>query len=61
MEPRIISRPAFMVVGLRYFGNNQNQEIPSLWTEFNRRCDALRGCCPGGFLRVVQHGPRREK
>jgi AraC family transcriptional regulator len=37
MNPKIVSRPAFTVMGLRYQGNNQNQEIGALWGEFDRR------------------------
>lgn len=37
MEPKIITKPAFTVVGLPYFGKNENQEIHELWNEFNRR------------------------
>ena len=35
MQPKIITKPAFTVVGLRYFGKNQNQEIPELWAQYN--------------------------
>jgi hypothetical protein len=28
IEPRIVSRPAFMVAGLKYHGKNQKNEIP---------------------------------
>lgn len=34
MEPKIIDRPAFKVVGMKYRGNNENEEIPQLWDEF---------------------------
>lgn len=37
MEPKIIKKPAFTIVGLPYFGKNENQEIHELWNQFNRR------------------------
>jgi len=37
MEPKIIKKSAFTMVGLPYFGKNQNQEIHELWNQFNRR------------------------
>lgn len=43
MEPRIFTKPAFTLVGLRYFGKNENQEISGLWTKFNQRIQALGG------------------
>lgn len=37
MEPRIVSKPGFTVVGVKYRGKNENQEIPELWGEFGSR------------------------
>lgn len=37
MEPRIIERGPLTIVGLLYFGENQNGEIPQLWGQFNPR------------------------
>jgi AraC family transcriptional regulator len=37
MEPRIVSRPAFTVVGMRYRGKPDQGEIPKLWSEFGPR------------------------
>ena len=34
MEPKIESRPAFRVVGMKYHGKNEQNEIPLLWGEF---------------------------
>ncbi|MEJ2757388.1 MAG: MerR family transcriptional regulator [Anaerolineales bacterium] len=31
MEPKIVSKPAFTVVGLEYFGKNENDEIKAMW------------------------------
>jgi AraC family transcriptional regulator len=31
MEPKIVSKPAFTVVGITYRGKNEHEEIPALW------------------------------
>lgn len=31
MEPRIVTRSAFTVVGMKYHGHAENKEIPQLW------------------------------
>jgi predicted transcriptional regulator YdeE/DNA-binding transcriptional MerR regulator len=41
MQPKIITRPAFDVMGLCYHGNNQNQEIAAMWGEFNQRAPEI--------------------
>lgn len=35
MEPRIVKLDAMTLVGMVYFGDNQNGEISQLWVEFN--------------------------
>jgi AraC family transcriptional regulator len=53
MDTKIVRKPAFMVVGMSYVGNNQNQEIAQLWGQFNPRSieiknilwDAAYGVC----------------
>ena len=37
MEAKIVSRPAFTVVGLKYHGKNEHNEIPQMWREFGPR------------------------
>lgn len=37
MEPRIVEMEAFNLVGMIYFGENKNGEIPQLWTDFGSR------------------------
>lgn len=37
METKIVTKPAFTVVGLPYFGDNQTNEIPELWAQLNLR------------------------
>ena len=41
MKPNIITKPAFKVAGLRYFGNNKNKEIKYLWGSFVKRMKEL--------------------
>jgi AraC family transcriptional regulator len=31
MEPKIVSKPAFTAVGIKYRGKNEHNEIPALW------------------------------
>lgn len=37
MEGKIINIKGFKAVGITYFGNNTNGEIPNLWEVFNKR------------------------
>ena len=37
MQPKIITKPAFMVMGTKYVGRNQNQEISQMWGALNPR------------------------
>ena len=37
MEPKIKSRPAFRIVGMKYHGKNEQNEIPQMWSEFASR------------------------
>jgi predicted transcriptional regulator YdeE len=41
MEPKIVSMPAFTVVGGFYRGRNENQEIPQLWRETGPRFEEI--------------------
>ena len=43
MEPKFITRPSFTLLGLRYFGKNENGEIADLWDSFNQQVKALGG------------------
>jgi predicted transcriptional regulator YdeE/DNA-binding transcriptional MerR regulator len=43
MEPKIITKPAFTLMGLRYFGKNEKGEIAETWDAFNQRVAALGG------------------
>lgn len=41
MEPKIVTKPAFTVVGMRYFGKNEHQEISAMWDRLNARWNDL--------------------
>lgn len=41
MEIKIITKPAFTVTGLNYFGKNENSEIPQMWGQFNPRAGEI--------------------
>lgn len=55
MKPEIIFKEEFYVVGLRYFGSNQNGEIPELWDEFNKRYDEIENKVSGGCIGLCEH------
>jgi AraC family transcriptional regulator len=37
MEPKIVTKEEFRVVGLHYYGDNSKNEIPELWNDLCRR------------------------
>lgn len=41
MQPKIVNRPAFTVIGYCYHGNNHNQEIAQMWGKFTQRLDEI--------------------
>jgi AraC family transcriptional regulator len=41
MEPKFVELEGFTVVGMRYFGDNKNQEIKDMWGEFNKKCNLI--------------------
>ncbi len=43
MEPKIVTKPAFTVVGLMYFGKNENNEIPQVWEKYLPRTEEIEG------------------
>ncbi len=47
MEPTIVSKPAFIAVGLGYRGKNENEEIPKLWQGFGPRFKEIEGVIDG--------------
>ena len=42
MEPKILTKPAFTVVGMFYRGKNENNEIAQMWSEFVPRMDEIK-------------------
>lgn len=42
MEPKIVNRPAFKVIGLSYVGKNEHGEISVMWGEFNKRAHLVK-------------------
>ncbi len=47
MKSKIISLDAFQVVGMRYFGKNEHNEISELWDKFMPRLDEIQHQAPG--------------
>ena len=41
MEPKFVTKPAFMLVGMKYFGKNQHQEIKAMWGKFTPYIETL--------------------
>lgn len=41
IEPQVINKPEFIVVGVKYHGRNDNDEIRALWAEFSERMDEV--------------------
>ena len=42
MEPKIVNRPAFKVIGLSYVGKNEHGEIGQMWRRFNQRAHEIK-------------------
>lgn len=42
MEPRIVEREEFNIIGMQYIGNNQNGEIPQLWGQWFPRVPEIK-------------------
>lgn len=42
MRPKIVSRPAFAVVGMKVRGQNENNEIPQMWQALGPRVPEIR-------------------
>jgi len=42
MEPKIVEKKDFKVVGIPYYGNNENGEIPKLWGVYNERAGEIK-------------------
>ncbi len=51
MEPKIVTRPPMIVVGISYVGKNENNEIPQMWGRWMERSDEVKnktGFCSYG-------------
>jgi len=53
MEPKIIEKNKFMVVGMKYYGSNNNNEIPELWKRFRPRMDEIKNAANGNVAMGV--------
>ena len=42
MEPKILTKEAFKIIGMRYFGENKNKEITQLWDVFLPRMESIK-------------------
>jgi len=42
MEPKIVNRPAFKVIGLAYVGKNEHGEIAQMWGRFNQQSHQIK-------------------
>jgi AraC family transcriptional regulator len=42
MESKVVTKEEFKVIGMRYFGENKNQEIKQLWDKFLPRIDSIK-------------------
>jgi len=42
MQPKIVNRPAFKVIGLSYVGKNEHGEIGQMWERFNHQSQAVK-------------------
>jgi predicted transcriptional regulator YdeE len=41
-EPKITSKPAYTVIGMKYRGKNEHEEIPQLWGKFMDRAGEIK-------------------
>ncbi|HEY3266252.1 MAG TPA: GyrI-like domain-containing protein [Armatimonadota bacterium] len=60
MQPEIVQRDAFQVVGMRYAGKNENNEIPALWGQFFHRAEEIRNVTAHEAYGVCQMVPDLE-
>lgn len=41
MEPKIMRRDTFIIVGLEYYGENKHNEIGEMWNKFNKMTTSI--------------------
>jgi AraC family transcriptional regulator len=46
MEPKIVKKEAVKLIGLMYYGDNKNWEIPKIWEEFLPLMKKIPNCVP---------------
>jgi predicted transcriptional regulator YdeE len=49
MEPKIVTKPAFTVVGMLYKGKNENNDLSKLWDYFIPRIDEIEDKCGDAY------------
>ena len=47
MEPKSVHKDGFTVIGLKYHGKNENNEVPQLWGAFGARRDEIKNVVNG--------------
>lgn len=52
MDVKLLTKPAMVVVGMRYQGKNANNEIAQLWSQFNARAHEIKHILPDAALGV---------
>ena len=58
LEPKIMVKDEFKVIGLEYYGDNQNNEIPELWGRFIERIGEVKNRIrPDRTLGLCEHVP----
>ena len=63
METKLLTKPAMVVVGMRYQGKNANNEIAGLWSQFNARAHEIKHILPEaayGVCIMVEGMPEGE-
>jgi len=55
MQPDIINKESFKIIGIRCFSNNKNGEIPRAWDEFNKRYNEIQNRISNYVLGVCEY------
>jgi predicted transcriptional regulator YdeE len=57
MEPKIVKKEAFAVIGMPYLGKNEHGEIGELWAHFGPRMGEIQDLLPGESFGVCDMTP----
>lgn len=57
MEPEIVERAGMTVIGLKYRGRNEHQEIPQLWARFVPRMHEVHSVSTASFGVMDNYDP----